>query len=106
MMFLLVVNYYGPRIYKTLGIDTATALKIIGINGTLGLIEVSIALLLVERTGRVKPLAVGSALMAVCMMLLAVLDQAFPYTSSHPNNNALRATVAMAFVFQLGFTPI
>jgi hypothetical protein len=63
---LIVVNYYGPRIYKTLGIDTATALKIIGINGTLGIIETSITLLLVEKTGLFEELLAKTRVLSRC----------------------------------------
>jgi hypothetical protein len=79
---------------------------IIGINGSFGILEVTTALLLVDKTGRIKPVIVGALIMASCMLVNAVLNQYFPATSAHPNGNALRAQVAMNFVFQLGFTPL
>ncbi|WYZ44520.1 hypothetical protein EsH8_VII_000956 [Colletotrichum jinshuiense] len=60
-----VINYYGPRIYESLGIDNQTSLMIIGISGSLSIVWCTIGLWALERVGRVKPLifsAVGCGL--------------------------------------------
>jgi MFS family permease len=102
----IVINYYGPRIYESLGISTSTSLMITGINGTLGIVETSIALLIIDRLGRKWPLIIGGFGMAASMLIVAVLNKQFPADAVEPNGNALRAQVAMAFVFGLFFTSL
>ncbi|KAL2846898.1 sugar transporter [Aspergillus pseudoustus] len=101
-----VNNYYAPRIYKSLGIDTSGALMITGINGSLGIVENTIILLLIDRIGRILPLSIGAFGMSSSMLIVAILNQYFPADSPHTNGNALRAQVAMSFVFQLFFQPL
>ncbi|KAH8896279.1 sugar transporter [Thozetella sp. PMI_491] len=101
-----VINYYGPRIYESLGIETKESLMITGINGTTGIIENTIILLLIDRLGRVWPLAAGGFGMFSCMLINAVLNKQFPADAANANSDALRAMVAMNFVFQLAFQPL
>ncbi|KAF7516057.1 hypothetical protein G7054_g14307 [Neopestalotiopsis clavispora] len=101
-----VINYYGPRIYESLGIDTRASLMITGINGTTGIIENTIILLIIDKIGRVWPLATGGFGMFSCMLINAILNKEFPTGAANPNANALRAMVAMNFVFQLAFQPL
>jgi hypothetical protein len=100
-----VINYYGPTIYKLLSIDTGTALKITGISGSLSIVYCVIGLWLLDRVGRMKPMIITSFGMALALLINSVLSQYF-VTSAHPNSNenALRAMVAMNFVFSLFFT--
>lgn len=79
---------------------------ITGINGTTGIIENTIILLLIDKLGRVWPLATGGFGMFSCMLINAVLNKEFPADAANPNSNALRAMVAMNFVFQLAFQPL
>ncbi|THX04338.1 general substrate transporter [Aureobasidium pullulans] len=44
-----VINYYGPEIYKILGIDNSTSLMIIGISGSLSIVYCTIGLWALER---------------------------------------------------------
>ena len=97
-----VINYYGPRIYEILNIDTSTSLMIIGISGALSIVYCTIGLLLVDRIGRVKPLIVSAAGMAAALVANAAMSQHLSLT----NYNQLRAMVAMNFVFSLFYTPI
>jgi Sugar (and other) transporter len=96
-----VINYYGPRIYAVLGIDTQTSLMIIGISGALSIIYCSIGLWALERVGRVKPLIVSAAGCAIALLVNAALSQHLDGAS----NNQLRAMVAMNFIFSLFYTP-
>ncbi|KAF2191610.1 general substrate transporter [Zopfia rhizophila CBS 207.26] len=98
-----VINYYGPRIYRSLGINTSGALMITGINGTTGIIENTLILLIIDRIGRIWPITIGAFGMAACMLVNAVLNKRFPADAANPNDDALRAQVAMNFVFQLAF---
>ncbi|KAL4900631.1 hypothetical protein BDW74DRAFT_188072 [Aspergillus multicolor] len=101
---LNVINYYGPRIYESLNINTQTSLMIIGISGTLSLLYTTAALALIDRVGRVKPLIVGALGCAAAMLINAVLNRFFPAGSE--NHHALRAEVAMNFVIQFFFVAL
>ncbi|KAL0940468.1 High-affinity glucose transporter 5 [Colletotrichum truncatum] len=97
-----VINYYGPRIYEILGIETRTSLMIIGISGALSIVYCSIGLYLLDRVGRVKPLIVSAAGLAAALVVNAVQAQ---YLNEN-NANQLRSMVAMNFVFSLFYTPL
>ncbi|EON70080.1 hypothetical protein W97_09346 [Coniosporium apollinis CBS 100218] len=97
-----VINYFGPQIYKSLGIGNQTALMIIGISGALSIVYCTIGLWLLDRVGRVKPLIVSAAGLGAALVVNAALSQHFDPN----NNNLLRAMVAMNFVFSLFYTPL
>lgn len=96
-----VINYYGPRIYKLLNIDTHTSLEIIGISGSLSIVECAIGLYLLERFGRMKPMMGSAMLMALALLANAIMSQHL----DENNHNEQRAMVAMNFCFSLFFTP-
>ncbi|KAK1707872.1 MFS sugar transporter [Colletotrichum lupini] len=95
-----VINYYGPRIYESLGIDNQTSLMIIGISGSLSIVWCSIGLWALERIGRVKPLIFSAVGCGLALVVNAVLSKYLPTE----NGNQLRAMVAMNFVFSFFFT--
>ena len=97
-----VINYYGPHIYSILGINTQTALMIIGISGALSIVYCTIGLYLLDRVGRVKPLIVSAGGCALALVVNAALSQHI----AGANANHLRAMVAMNFVFSLLYTPM
>lgn len=97
-----VINYYGPRIYKILGVSTQESLMIIGISGALSIVYCTIGLWLLERVGRVKPLIVSAAFLAASLLVNAVQGQYFNVENQHQ----LRSMVAMNFVFSLFYTPL
>jgi len=99
------VNYYGPRIYAILGVGTQDALRIIGISGTLSIIYCTIMLLVVDKVGRIPPLIISTGGCAAALLVNAVLGQTL-YGPGTNNQNALRAGIAMNFVFSLFFTPL
>lgn len=97
-----VINYYGPQIYKSLGITNQTSLMIIGISGALSIVYCTIGLWLLDRVGRMKPLIVSAGGLASALVVNAALSQRFG-----PNDaDQLRALVAMNFVFSLFYTPL
>lgn len=96
-----VINYYGPRIYRILGITTRESLLIIGIQGALAIVWNTIVLGLLDRIGRVKPLMVSVLGMASALVVNAVQGQLLDSNNGHQ----LRSMVAMNFVFSLFFTP-
>ncbi|KAI9488488.1 general substrate transporter [Zychaea mexicana] len=100
-----VINYYGPRIYAALDIDTQTSLMIIGISGALSIVWCTIGLWLSESIGRVKPLIIACYGMACCLLINAVLSQTV-VAAGTTNHNALRASVSMNFLISFFFTPL
>jgi hypothetical protein len=96
-----VINYYGPRIYETLGIGTQESLMIIGISGALSIVYCTIGLWMLDRVGRVKPLIVSAAGCALALVVNAALSQHL----SNASQAQLRAMVAMNFVFSFFYTP-
>jgi hypothetical protein len=90
-----VINYYGVTIYKILGFSTRDSLLIIGLSGSLSLVECSIALYFLEKLGRIKPMIFSAAGMACALVINAVLSQYFINAdgAANPNANALRAMV-------------
>lgn len=100
-----VINYYGPQIYALLGIGTGTALKIIGISGSLSIVYCVIGLYLLDRIGRIKPLIFSAGGMAAALLVNSVLSKYYVLNDNpNPNADALRAMVAMNFAFSLFFT--
>ncbi|KAH7165171.1 general substrate transporter [Dactylonectria macrodidyma] len=97
-----VINYYGPRIYEILGIDTQTSLMIVGISGALSIVYCTIGLWMLDKTGRVKPLMVSALGLAAALLVNAVQGQYL----NPDNTNQLRSMVAMNFVFSLFYTPL
>ncbi|KAI5464404.1 general substrate transporter [Mariannaea sp. PMI_226] len=97
-----VINYYGPRIYEILGIDTQTSLMIIGVSGALSIVYCTIGLWTLDKVGRIKPLMVSALGLAAALLVNAVQAQYL-----NPNNtHQLRSMVAMNFVFSLFYTPL
>lgn len=104
-----VINYYGNEIYNLLGIETGTSLKIVGISGALSIVYCAIGLWILDRVGRVKPLMVASTGCAIALLVNSVLSQyhvADRDGAGNSDKNALRAMVAMNFVFSFFFTMI
>jgi MFS family permease len=101
-----VLNYYGPLIYKSLDIGTSTALQITGISGSLAIVWCTIGLYLLDKIGRRKPLIVATLGCGFSLLVATVLDQHFKPGQPASNENALRAIVAMNFVFQFFFVII
>ncbi|KAH6647754.1 hexose carrier protein [Truncatella angustata] len=97
-----VINYYGPTIYKILGIETQTSLMIVGISGALSIVYCTIGLYLLDKVGRVKPLLVSAAGLGAALLVNAVQAQ---YLNEN-NGSQLRSMVAMNFVFSLFYTPL
>ncbi|KAF7548052.1 hypothetical protein G7Z17_g7308 [Cylindrodendrum hubeiense] len=95
-----VINYYGPRIYESLGISNQTSLMIIGNSGSLSIVWCSIGLWALERIGRVKPLIFSAAGCGLALVVNAALSSYLP----SDDQNQLRAMVAMNFVFSFFFT--
>ncbi|KFZ04155.1 hypothetical protein V502_10367 [Pseudogymnoascus sp. VKM F-4520 (FW-2644)] len=84
-----------------LGFGTRQALLINGLSGALSIVECTMALYFLERLGRIKLMVFSAAGMGLALVVNAVLSQYFVNTdgAQNPNSTALRAMVAMNFVF-------
>lgn len=100
-----VIQNYGPRIYKTLGFPTSRSLMIIGIWGALALVWNTLFMLFIDKVGRRKMLIPSLFGMGAAMCVEASIVH-YVDLDGHPNANALRAAIAMFFVFAFCFTPL
>jgi putative flippase GtrA len=100
-----VINYYGVRIYKLLGIDTRTSLMIIGISGSLSIVYCAFGLYFLERVGRIRPMIFSAVGCGLALLVNAVLSQYYVLKDGDQstNQNALRAMIAMNFAFSFFF---
>ncbi|OQU96545.1 hypothetical protein CLAIMM_02613 [Cladophialophora immunda] len=103
-----VINYYGPRIYSYLHFSTTRSLMIIGIYGALAQVYNTICIAFVDRVGRRKLLIPSMLGMGAALCVNATLSHFYIDGKQDPsrNENALRACVAMYFVFSVFFTSL
>ncbi|WP_304511991.1 sugar porter family MFS transporter [Aquibacillus saliphilus] len=64
------VTYYGPDIFRMVGFANNTEFLATSIIGSVQVVFTIVALLLIDKVGRKKLMAVGSSLMAVFMVLI------------------------------------
>lgn len=103
---VLVINNYGPTIYSSLGFDVDQQFTY-----QIGWITLSlgggiISLFIVDRVPRPKLLAIGMLSCAVCLIILAALIARYATSAeslANPNKTALRAAVAMMYLYILAF---
>ncbi|KAJ5887866.1 hypothetical protein N7495_007907 [Penicillium taxi] len=101
-----VIQNYGPRLYKSLGLSTSTSLMIIGVWGALALFWNTIFMTFVDKIGRRKLLIPSLFGMGTTMCVEAALGHYFDFDDSNSNQDALRAAIAMFFVFSLFYTSL
>ncbi|CAG8177155.1 unnamed protein product [Penicillium salamii] len=101
-----VVQNYGPRLYKSLGLSTTKSLMIIGIWGALAVFWNTVFMLFIDKVGRRKLLIPSLFGMGAAMCVEATLARYFDFDDSNANPDALRAAIAMFFVFSLFFTAL
>jgi hypothetical protein len=73
--------------------------------GAFGLLSALVWVVSLDRFSRVKLLIVTTLFMTAALLVQSVLWAVYT-KESDPNPNALRAQVAMFFVFQLGFVAV
>lgn len=101
-----VIQYYGPRLYKSLGFSTSTSLMIIGVWGALAQLWNTIFMTFIDKVGRRKLLIPSLLGMGAAMCVEATLARYVDFSDSNANQTALRAAIAMFFVFSLFFTAL
>ncbi|KAI0784194.1 general substrate transporter [Abortiporus biennis] len=105
-----VINYFGPTMYKTLGLSDGQALLVQGIYGAVGPITNFFFITLVlDTVGRKKPLMFGAGSFVVTYSILTAIVASFPPDES-TNLAAQRAGIAMIFMtsifFSVSFGPV
>ncbi|KAI5480262.1 hypothetical protein MNV49_001221 [Pseudohyphozyma bogoriensis] len=96
------IQYYTATIYENLGFSTHESLTLSLIYAGLGLVFTCCIIPFIDKFGR-RPLLIGcTALMSAALLVQAVLSQHYN-GQANPNPNALRAQVAMFYVFDIGF---
>ncbi|CDQ40527.1 MULTISPECIES: sugar porter family MFS transporter [Virgibacillus] len=64
------VTYYGPDIFRSVGFENNTEFLATSIIGSVQVVFTIVAILLIDRLGRKKLMAIGSSLMAIFMLLI------------------------------------
>lgn len=101
-----VIQNYGPRLYKTLGLSTSTSLMIIGVWGALAQFWNTLFMTFIDKIGRRKLLIPSLLGTGAAMCVEATLALYVDFSDANANKDALRAAIAMFFVFSLFFTAL
>ncbi|EPQ52878.1 general substrate transporter [Gloeophyllum trabeum ATCC 11539] len=106
-----VINYFGPQMYQTLGLDAGKTLLVQGIYGAVGPITNFFFIVFVlDRVGRKKPLLLGAGTFVITFSILSAIVASFPPGEGTTNYAAQRAGIAMIFLtsifFSLSFGPV
>lgn len=101
-----VIQNYGPRLYKTLGLSTSTSLMIIGVWGALAQSWNTVFMTFIDKVGRRKLLIPSLLGMGAAMCVEATLARYVDFGDTSANPDALRAAIAMFFVFSLFYTAL
>ncbi|CCL98787.1 uncharacterized protein FIBRA_00792 [Fibroporia radiculosa] len=105
-----VINYFGPSMYKSLGLSPSQSLLVQGIYGAVGPIaNFFFITLILDTVGRKKPLMFGAGSTVVTYSVLTAIVARFPPGISE-NHPAQQAGIAMIFLtsifFSLSFGPV
>lgn len=105
-----VINYFGPSMYKSLGLSAGQSLLVQGIYGAVGPIaNFFFITLILDTVGRKKPLMFGAGSFVVTYSVLTAIVACYPPGVSE-NHPAQRAGIAMIFMtsifFSLSFGPV
>jgi MFS family permease len=103
-----IISNYNPSLYSSLGLKANTPLMIQGIWGALAQFWNTVFMLFIDRVGRRKLLIPSLLGMGATMGIEAALAQANGgyRDPSTANPDAVRAAIAMFFVFSIFFTSL
>ena len=91
-----VIQYYAPRIFESIGIDTSTTLGLQSGNSVIALIGEGLCIWFIDRLGRRGPFIWGNALSGLTFVIGTILIAVFPAETN--NHNASRALVSMTWL--------
>ncbi|CAK7212829.1 hypothetical protein SBRCBS47491_001597 [Sporothrix bragantina] len=95
---VLVINNYGSIIYSGLGFDQEKQLLFAGIFNTLGWVCGVAAIFIIDLLPRHHLIFIGTVTVTTCLVAEAALVANYP-VGPDQNDNALRAAVAMIFLY-------
>ncbi|KAB8272391.1 general substrate transporter [Aspergillus minisclerotigenes] len=102
-----IISNYNPGLYRTLGLKGTTPLMLQGIWGALAQFWNTVFMLFIDRVGRRKLLIPSLLGMGATMCIEAALAQANGgFRDPSVNPDAVRAAIAMFFVFSIFFTSL
>ncbi|GKZ18840.1 hypothetical protein AbraIFM66951_009544 [Aspergillus brasiliensis] len=104
-----VLQNYNPGLYRSLGLSQSTSLILQGIWGALAQFWNTIFILFIDRVDRRKLLIPSLLGMGATMCVEAILGQVynnFESTAASPNHSAVRAAIAVFFVFSFFYTSL
>lgn len=91
-----VIQYYAPRIFESIGIDTSTTLGLQSGNSVIALIGEGLCIWFIDRLGRRGPFIWGNALSGLTFVIGTIIIAVFPAEAN--NHNAARTFVAMTWL--------
>ena len=91
-----VIQYYAPRIFESIGIDTSTTLGLQSGNSVIALIGEALCIWFIDRLGRRGPFIWGNALSGLTFVIGTIVIAVFPAETN--NHNASRAFVSMTWL--------
>ncbi|KZL87695.1 mfs sugar transporter [Colletotrichum incanum] len=97
------IQYYSPRIFEQIGIATQDTLKYQGISNGLAIIAQTLAMLLIDRTGRRWPLIGGNIFNAITFIIAAILLALFPPGESN-NLSAQWGFIVVTWLYNFSFS--
>ncbi|ERS95332.1 hypothetical protein HMPREF1624_08210 [Sporothrix schenckii ATCC 58251] len=95
---VLVINNYGQLLYSGLGFDSEKQLLFSGIFNTLGWVFGVAAIFIIDLFPRNRLVFIGTVTVTTCLVAEAALVANYP-VGPDQNDNALRAAVAMIFLY-------
>ncbi|MDG5473183.1 sugar porter family MFS transporter [Jeotgalibacillus sp. ET6] len=98
------VTYYGPDIFRSVGFENNTEFLATSIIGSVQVVFTIVALLLIDKLGRKKLMAIGSSLMAIFMVLIGSVFY-FEPANSGPLLIIFIAGFTAAFCVSMGPIP-
>ncbi|OQE47068.1 hypothetical protein PENCOP_c001G04830 [Penicillium coprophilum] len=101
-----VISNHVPRLFRTLGLTASTSIMIIGVWGALALFWNTVFMLFIDKIGRRKLLIPSLLGMGASLCIEATLARYIDFNDPNANPHALRAAIAMFFVFSFFFTAI
>ncbi|KAJ6187771.1 hypothetical protein N7519_002679 [Penicillium mononematosum] len=101
-----VISSYGPRLFNTLGLTTSTSLIVIGVWGALAQFWNTVFMFFIDKVGRRKLLIPSLLGMGAALCIEATLARYIDFSDTNANPHALRAAIAMFFVFSFFFTAL
>ncbi|OBZ67895.1 putative quinate permease [Grifola frondosa] len=97
-----VIQYYAPRIFASIGIDTTTTLGLQSGNSVIALVGEALCIWYIDRLGAALAVHLGNALSGLTFVVGTILIAVFPEETN--NHNVSRAFVAMTWLFNLVFS--